>query len=267
MDEALDGFIELEEEATAFYRDFTKRVNTALLNSFRVQANIDLPLFRQSSVAGYEEELADALRYPSEGDGYGVETVTPPQVPDTERPENVFRKEGDGWLVRYESAELPPLKNLDGMHYIAHLLAHEGEVFTPFQLRAEVFPDREYTGINTSAQARNDRKALEQYNDRLKEINEELGEARAYNDSGRIEKLEGEKETVFCEIRKGLPARQAKFKSEQENARKAVSKAINKAYENIKKRDAPKLLSHLTTFLLLGNLIMYSPDRKTSWHT
>jgi hypothetical protein len=56
----------------------------------------------------------------------------------SEKPQFVFRKQGDFWEIIFEGKEVPPLKDEKGMHYIAYLLRHPNQTIHVLKLVEEV---------------------------------------------------------------------------------------------------------------------------------
>jgi hypothetical protein len=111
-----------------------------------------------------------------------------------------------------------------------------------------------------------DEQARQAYRKRLGGIEAELTEADSANDSGRVERIEEERERLLDEMRKatGLGGRDRKMDDAAERARSAVTWRIRNA---IKKLDAahPALARHLANSVKTGVFCSYTPEKETRW--
>ena len=109
-----------------------------------------------------------------------------------------------------------------------------------------------------------DEQARRAYRTRLHEIEAELTEAESANDTGRIERLEEERERLLDEMRKatGLGGLDRKMGDAAECARSAVTWRIRNA---TKKLDAahPALARHLANSVKTGVFCSYTPEKET----
>jgi hypothetical protein len=209
-----------------------------------------------------------------------------PPASDTEEAVNIFRKSGDIWEVAFEGEETLFLKNTKGLQYIAHLLKHPGMEFHVLKLVREVEGnvainktayDRmsgeqlEGEGLNVSsdhghAGEKLDPHAETDYKCRLKELDEDIEEAEGNNDTGKLDKLHEERESLKSELSSALGLRGSprKFDNEPEKARKAVCNAIERSLEKIKESRKP-LYKHLDKYLTRGSSLSYDPPESTTW--
>jgi hypothetical protein len=106
-----------------------------------------------------------------------------------------------------------------------------------------------------------DAQARVTYKRRLAELQEELEEARGFNDLGRIEPLEAEIDFITQELARAisLGGRHRKVGSAAERARINVSRAIAAAVKRITD-EHPALGEHLAATVHTGTFCSYTPD-------
>jgi hypothetical protein len=105
-----------------------------------------------------------------------------------------------------------------------------------------------------------DKAALASYRTRLAAIDAELDEARDWNDAGRIDRLEDERDFLFAELSGalGIGGRQRRFADEAERARVNVTRAIRSAIRKLGAQ-APNLAAHLDAAVTTGKRCRYDP--------
>jgi TolB-like protein len=171
---------------------------------------------------------------------------------------NVFRKEGALWTVCFghEVANVPDVR---GLRDIAQLLARPGEEMHCVALSGQP-PD---TGRGVEVL---DEQAKRAYRRRLREIEAELAEAEAANDSGRAARIEEERERLIEEMRKatGLGGRDRKMGDAAERARTAVTWRIRHAIKKLEVAH-PALARHLAHSIKTGVFCSYTPEKETLW--
>ncbi|MDQ3337187.1 MAG: transcriptional regulator [Myxococcota bacterium] len=172
---------------------------------------------------------------------------------------HVFRREGDTWCLTFagQTTRLPDLK---GLHYLALVLAQPGHPFDVLELVAR---DSDEPGLaigNSDAGAFLDEQAKQTYRRRLGEIEEDIEEARARSDLGRLEQAEAEREFLLRELARavGLGGRDRKQSSNAERARASVTRAIRKAIARIREHHAA-LGAHLHGTVRTGSYCSYAP--------
>jgi len=190
-----------------------------------------------------------------------------------------FRRTGDYWHISYEGSAFL-LKDAKGLHYIAHLLRHPGKHFTVFQLTAIVnpaapgasekpslsFDEYEVNHHLGHAGFNIDAKALKQYHDALKRLNDDLEIAKQLSNSARIEELEDEINAIRKQIvlDTGLGGRSRKSLDTGERARRAVFGSYDRALTSILRYDK-KLWQHLHNAIKTGQSLVYDPEKVPKW--
>jgi hypothetical protein len=185
-----------------------------------------------------------------------------PRPPD--QAQHVFRREGDFWSVTFEGKTIR-IKDGKGAQYLAYLLSQPGRDFPAVELLHAV-SGADAVAVRGSAGETIDEQARAQYKARALEIQEELNEARARYDSGRVEALQQELEQLADQMTSatGLGGRRRLVGDTSEKARKSVSAAISRTVRQI--AAANKVLGgHLKNQLSLGASISYRGDG-TPWN-
>jgi len=210
-------------------------------------------------------------------------------------PQNLFRKMGDDWAIRYAGGPLFPMKDLVGLAYISELIQHPNRPFGPSDLRGA----REQRAVDESTRSRRaavqvtgdptgadlqhandagevlDREALRALRNRLQELTCEIEEARGYNDESRLDRLEREKEQLEAEVRSAVgfgrsgadgqrPEDLRRFQRTAKLDQDAVRKAINHAIDRISQKDE-SLARHLLNSITTGSSFQYSPVDEVTW--
>jgi hypothetical protein len=173
---------------------------------------------------------------------------------------------GNAWSVGPDGAQLM-LPDMKGLHYLRALLMRPTADVPALELAALIAG---HATVLSEAHVgeRADRQALASYRDRLRDIDGELAEARAWADSARVERLTVERDALLDEVRgaTGLGGRPRVIGGSAERARVAVRKAIAAALSRVEEHDAA------TARLLRGSVHTGSscrydpdPDSPVSW--
>ncbi len=209
-------------------------------------------------------------------------SVTPSVSPHPSPTPNVFRKEGDYWTITYQGTSFR-LRHLRGLDYIAHLLRHPDveflalDVLSPtYEPAAQLVVQQRPAFGDPSAPSAPvdgreellDAQARETYKRRLAELREELEEAQAFNDLGRVDKLQQEMDFLSAELARalGLRGKPRTVSTTAERARVNVNEGIRIALAKIAEH-CPPLEHHLTTCIKTGLFCSYTPPpfESLSW--
>jgi len=194
--------------------------------------------------------------------------------PETEK--NIFRNDGDKWTVAFNHSEPCYLKNIKGMSYIARLLDKPNESIsalnlanpksdTKLMIQGKVAENEMVSSDSGEPQEMIDEDALYSYQKRLTDIKSELADAEKKNDQAKQVQLNKEKEGILNQLKNTTFKRKiSKFSNDKEKARTAVTNAINRALNNIKKHNQP-LYQHLDNSILCGSGFTYTPDKEINW--
>lgn len=183
---------------------------------------------------------------------------------------NLFRREGEYWTIAYEGEPFR-LRDLKGLRYLARLLGEPGREFHVLDLvtmesgAADRLGPRSEPGLTVARPSGLgpllDAGAKEAYRKRLRDLEEEITEAREKGDPGRAARLEQEHEFLVAELARamGLGGRDRKAGAPAERARVSVTRAIRAALARIRAHN-PNLSNHLDRTVRTGTYCSYQPD-------
>ncbi len=182
--------------------------------------------------------------------------AAPPVVADTA----VFTARDGLRRVVYGGVEAT-VPDLKGLRYLERLLAEPGREFHVLDLVGA--PDE--AGLPVL-----DDEAREAYRRRLREVEEDLEEARADHDLAREELAERDREYLLAELSGafGLGGRARVTGASAERARTAVARALRYSLQRLETAH-PLAAAHLSRALRTGSFCSYSPDptRPVDWTT
>lgn len=195
---------------------------------------------------------------------------------------SMFRRDGEYWTIAYQGSTFR-MKDGKGLRYLARLLADPGVELHALDLVAAVAGRRRDDPATTAAQAVQegirvswaggagpvlDEQAKAAYRRRLRELEAELDEARAFNDPERATLLAEEKDALLRELAGavGLGGRDRELASPSERARVNVTRSIRTSIERIDVH-SPALAGHLTEAVRTGTFCTYlpSPAHRPNW--
>jgi hypothetical protein len=208
------------------------------------------------------------LRLVTDTGGTGAESQESPRAQPPPLPENVFRRKGPGWQVRFAGGEDLFFKPHKGFAYLHLLLSRPNVPISAAELICIVARDPRRFALGNAGE-RLDRDALSAFEARYRELKEDLEEARDNNDPGTEGKLQAEMAALYEELRKAraLHGRIRKDSDDRNRARLAVRAAVRRAVEEIARYDA-RLAKHLSPPRLRGGWRpCYAPDQEICWET
>ena len=183
---------------------------------------------------------------------------------------STFRREGDYWLVVFEGRTVR-VRDLKGIRYLARLLADPGREFHVLDLvaaesghvagtessRAAGLPR---TGLGDAGEML-DTRAKDAYRRRLIEIEDDIEQARALEDTEREAQADAERDFLVRELSRavGLGGRDRRAASTSERARASVTRAIRQAIARVAEHH-PELGQHLDQTIRTGTYCAYFPD-------
>jgi len=186
----------------------------------------------------------------------------------------LLRREGEYWTIEQQDTVLR-LKDVRGLHYLAHLLKHPRREFHALELigaapESSGSPgDRRRSGSDQDDPALDlsglgavlDDTAKAQYRSRRAALQEELEEAEAHNDLGRLGALRAEIDALNDQLSGavGLGGKDRNPGSSSERARLTVTKGIKAVVKKIHDGN-PSLGRQLATQVRTGHLCCYTPD-------
>lgn len=187
-------------------------------------------------------------------------------TPQMELPDHLFRNKGQAWQVRFAGGNDFILLPSKGAAYLQILLDNPGVPLSAIDLAVRVSKQPEKFSLGSSGGTA-DVDALRAYHARLRELEDELEEARSDSDEARQVRLENEKESIIKEVRRNtsLGGKPRKGDDDRERIRKAVGNAIRRTISDIKLFDS-RLADHLSSPTLRGGMNpCYSPPNGTHW--
>ncbi len=174
---------------------------------------------------------------------------------------NELRRDGDVWHMTFGGTSTI-VKHGKGVADLSVLLAAPGREFHVTEL--ETVPR---DAVGTGSGDALDRRAVAAYRQRLTDLAEDIDEAQAANDVGRVERLQTEYDTLVDELTRslGLRGRTRTAGAEPvERLRKAVSARIRDAIRRIEGLH-PALGRHLSHSVRTGTFCSYQPEDPVDW--
>lgn len=177
-----------------------------------------------------------------------------------------FEWVGDFWHMTF-NGQTTHIKDGVGPRYIAMLLANPGkEMFCPDIIT--LANGNPIVKISQTKDVLADDAAIRQYEERLRELVEDLVEAKEFNDWARQEKLQGKVDFLNDHILKlrGLNGQTRTFSGTFGNARTSVTNAINRTLKsNAVKVKLPEAYRHLDKAISRGTFTSYDPEKPIDW--
>jgi hypothetical protein len=179
-----------------------------------------------------------------------------------------FAREGDVWLVAFTGAEAR-IRHSKGMLDLATLLERPGRDVHVLDLVAasDGHDARRAGAVDATTGATLDAAARRAYEQRIRDLTEEIEAAEANHDDARAAKLDDERAALIGELAAafGLGGRTRASGSDVERARKAVGMRIRDAIQRID-RSLPPLGHHLRHAVQTGTFCSYRPEHTVDWH-
>jgi hypothetical protein len=182
--------------------------------------------------------------------------------------ENVFRRRGQVWEVRFNGGPDVILLPSKGAAYLHLLLAQPGNPLSAAEMAYRVARDPKRYALGDAGEVA-DREAMAAYRARYDELQEDLEEATTNNDAGAKAKIQEELASLTEQIRtaQGFGGRLRKASDDRERVRKKVGMAIGRVMKDITQYDR-QLAEHLKPpRLICGKNPCYKPDREVCWDT
>jgi tetratricopeptide (TPR) repeat protein len=230
---------------------------------------------------GEEADLPSAAKLLARAEGIcrqlaaSIDPGRRPAVAEPSTPGAVFRREGDYWTLAY-AGQTAHLRDMKGLHYLACLLRRPGREVHVLELvrEAEGVPAEPARGLSSDAMLQTglrrsrldeadrlfDPQAKAAYRRRLRDLEEELEEARSWGDPERAARAQEEMDALTEELLReaGLGGRNRALPSPAERARVSVTKAIRKAVRTTASQ-CPALGDHLAASVRTGRYCSYAP--------
>ena len=187
---------------------------------------------------------------------------------------NLFRREGDYWSVVFEGRTVR-VRDLKGMRYLAQLLADPGREFYVLDLIAAESSQQgeaesgrtaglSHTGPGDAGEML-DARAKDAYRRRLAEIDDDIEQARALEDTEREAQADAERDFLIRELSRavGLGGRDRRAASTSERARVSVTRALRHGIARVGEHH-PELGEHLDRTIRTGAYCAYAPDPRAT---
>lgn len=172
---------------------------------------------------------------------------------------NTFCREGDYWTIG-PSRRAFRLKDSKGLRHLARLLAEPHREFHVLDLVGEGTVS---VDSPSSSGPILDAEAARAYRSRVRDLEEEIAEAKAWNDEARASVARDELRLVAAELARGtgLHGRSRSFASDSERARISVTRVIKAALSRIGEH-SPELKHHFASTVRTGTYCSYNPDAR-----
>jgi hypothetical protein len=171
----------------------------------------------------------------------------------------VFRRSGDGWEVGFGHGDTVTVRGGKGMDDLARLLAAGGREVHALELAGSPVAE---AGHGPAL----DERARRAYEQRIRDLQEDLDEADAAGDPVRSERARAELDALVDQLASalGLGGRAREAGSAAERARSAVTQRIRSTIRRIGEVD-PGLGRHLQGAVRTGTFCSYRPDEPVDW--
>ena len=190
----------------------------------------------------------------------------PPAPSAPGEPPMQFRREGDYWTIAF-GGRVVRMRDAKGLGYLARLLRHPHREFHVLDLLtgdaprgATARPDGLVAGRRDAGVVL-DEPAKHAYRGRIAELEDEIEQARRWNDLERAAHAEAELDALTRELTGalGLGGRDRRAASDSERARASVTKAVRGALRRLEAQH-PELGRHLSVAVRTGTFCSYDPD-------
>ncbi len=282
LDQAIMSLLQREEEKAEFTRLFTQKVATAVNRDLDRQIEIQIRC-RSAWAIELKEFLEQCARRGQINLESNGRLQALPSVPSCDQPtgdeENIFRRDGEIWEVRFRNGIVSRHPHRDGFLYLRTLLQNPGRPFDPSNLYREklsatrqpqtssVLPDVDARHEHPDGGSRRGnggetQESLRRLNERRREIDFEIDEARADHDDAKLQNLETEKEEVRKEI-SDISRRERGFNELSTRAhsdRTTVKNAILRVRDLIETKDHNLNLHLRDSIKFLDNYVYETPN-------
>jgi len=214
--------------------------------------------------------------------GIFLEAITSLYKDEVDLDKNIFRKEGNSWLVVYKGKQTN-VTHSKGMFYIKELLCNPNKDIRAIDLQAGVdkgdLPDEQYSSMSheeleseglavhvESPDDMIDSELLATYRTNLKTIDTDIAESESKGLTTKASQLKKQKAGMEEFIRKNtnIKGKSRKVPDTSERARQAVNRAINTAIKNIG-NELLELSLHLNSHIETGRTCKYKPEENLKW--
>ncbi len=222
------------------------------------------PVDAQSAFAA-TSPLASAFRFGVGGFQLDANRIRSSLRPNVAAPANIFRLRGQFWELAYDGKTVY-LKDSVGLAYLARVLVEPERDIPAVPLLAARAGIDPLVASGSSGEVF-DAETRTNYENRYRDLQEELAEAQDFNDLGRSERIEKELDQLTTELANatGLGGR-IRERSDVDKVRKSVSMAVSRAIESIE-TEHELLGRHLHGAISSGRTFRYAPPDAIDWLT
>lgn len=175
---------------------------------------------------------------------------------------NSFRLVGENYEIRFEGKSLS-LSDSVGLWYLREFISHPKKTFEPVELEAARTGVRARSS-NSSTGESFDLDARRQYASHLAEIDDQITEAESFNDLGRIEHLQAERQQILDHVAKSVGiGGKARIVTDAGKARKNIRQQVKRDIDRIAKAHS-ELAKHLQ-LAFQSDPMCYAPNQETFW--
>ena len=247
----------------------TDEARDLLLRALAVHQRIGARAWEAETCAELAELGADSVKYRDRAAalaaelglvGVAARVNRNARAPSAGSVDAVCCRDGDVWNIAYRGRSAH-VRDAKGLRDLAVLLVHPGEDVHVLDLAGSAIGGRDSASPVLDARARTE------FGRRIRDLDEDLAEAQADHDLGRIERVETEREALLAELRcatghtgkdRGLGS------STVERARKAVTARLRDTIRRIT-AVLPELGAHLDRSIVTGNYCRYQPTERLTW--
>jgi tetratricopeptide (TPR) repeat protein len=238
-----------------------------------VHGTMPTALLAVARVAEKQGDLATASKLLREGlplaeEMREVETATQmvellrktSQVEPTQRA--TLRPEGGVWHIEFNGTDVH-VPDLKGLWHLRELVARPHQ---PVPALSLIGASSDVPIPRGDAGPMLDREALQQYRQRLAELDDELDRAALHRDAKRLAKRSAERDALIAELKRatGLGGRPRRSGSPAEKARLNVTRTIRHAITDLS-TTVPELAAHLDASIVTGVSCCYEPRTNITW--
>jgi TolB-like protein/tetratricopeptide (TPR) repeat protein len=172
---------------------------------------------------------------------------------------NSFKPENGMWHMRFEDKAIQ-LQEVKGFHDLARLMDTPGVEVHCTEMMGNPDSFMENDPVL-------DDKAKQSYEQRIRDLRDEIRNAEEMNDLIRAEKFKSELDQLTHHLAKalGIGRRPRKLNAAAERARAAVTWRLRSAIKKIEAAH-PALGQHLANTIRTGTFCSYTPEKDQNWH-
>jgi len=177
--------------------------------------------------------------------------------------ENIFRRAGSHWEVRFVGGPGFHLEDTVGARYLDYLLHHRGEVIAAFDLEVAIAPEKAQARARDSIQVQLDPETVRSYLRELTRLRAEREIAAEAGDVARADQLDAD----IVAVEEGLQAKGRHTGDAGERARNNVRKAVGAVLRRLRRGGKAErdFAAHLAECVRLGFEVMYQPLDGEVW--